>query len=175
MRQVLYRVASSIDGYISGPRGEIDWIVHDPTMNLSAVYDGVDTVLLGRRTYELTQQPGAPAWPGGWRIYVFSRTPATKPHPAVTIVNEDPGPIVADLRAGRGKEIWLFGGAGLFRSLLAAKQVDIIELAVSPVLLGGGTPLVEVGAPSTRLALVHSRSHPSGVVTLRYEVRYAAT
>ena len=118
MRQVLYRVASSIDGYISGPRGEIDWIVHDPTMNLSAVYDGVDTVLLGRRTYELTQQPGAPAWPGGWRIYVFSRTPATKPHPAVTIVNEDPGPIVAGLRAGRGKEIWLFGGAGLFRSLL---------------------------------------------------------
>ena len=175
MRQVLYQVASSVDGYISGPHGEIDWIVHDPTVNLSAVYDAVDTVLLGRRTYELTQQPGAPAWPVGWRIYVFSRTLAPKPHPAVTIVNEDPGAIVAGLRAGQGKEIWLFGGASLFRSLLAAKQVDIIELAVSPVLLGAGIPLVEAGAPSTRLDLVHSRSHPSGVVTLRYEVRYAAT
>ena len=64
MRQVLYRVASSVDGYISGPHGEIDWIVHDPTMNLSAVYDGVGTVLLGRRTYELTQQPGAQRGPG---------------------------------------------------------------------------------------------------------------
>ena len=175
MRQVLYRVASSVDGYISGPDGEIDWIVHDPTANFSAVYDGVDTVLLGRRTYELTQQPGAPPWPMGWRIYVFSRTLVPKPHPAVTIVSEDAGRIVAGLRAGRGKEVWLFGGAGLFRSLLAAKQVDIIELAVSPVLLGGGTPLVEVGAPSTRLSLVDSGSLPSGVVTLRYEVRYAAT
>jgi dihydrofolate reductase len=175
MRQVLYRVASSIDGYISGPQGEIDWIVHDPTVDLSAAYDGADTVLLGRRTYELTQEPGAPPWPAGWRIYVFSRTLASKPHPAVTIVNENAGTIVAGLRAGRGKEIWLFGGASLFRSLLAAKQVDIIELAVSPVLLGGGIPLVEAGAPSTRLALVHSRSYPSGVVGLRYEVRYAAT
>jgi dihydrofolate reductase len=174
MRQVLYRVATSVDGYIAGPHGEFDWIVHDPTINLSATYDTVDTVLLGRRTYELTQQPGAPPWPTGWHIYVFSRTLVPQQDPAVTIVSDDPGTTVAGLRAGPGREIWLFGGGSLFRSLLAAKQVDIVELTVSPVLLGGGIPLVEAGAPLTRLALVHSHSYPSGVVTLRYEVRYAA-
>ena len=174
MRRVLYRVATSVDGYIADPHGEFDWIVRDPTVNLSTVYDAVDTVLLGRRTYELTLQPGAPPWPTGWHVYVFSRTLAPKEHPTVTIVSDDPATTVAGLRAGRGRDIWLFGGGSLFRSLLAAKQVDIVELGVSPVILGGGIPLVEVGAPLTRLALMHSHSHPSGVVTLRYEVRYAA-
>jgi dihydrofolate reductase len=174
MRPVIYRVATSADGYIAGPHGELDWIVPAPTVDLSAVYDAVDTVLLGRRTYELTQQPGAPPWPTGWQIYVFSRTLVPEQHPAVTIVSKDSGVTVAGLRAGRGREIWLFGGGSLFRSLLTAKQVDIVEMVVSPVLLGSGIPFLEAGAPQTRLALVHSHPHPSGLVTLRYEVRYTA-
>jgi dihydrofolate reductase len=67
MRRVLYRVASSLDGYIEGPRGEIDWIVQDPTMNLATLYAGIDTALLGRRTYELTQRPGGTPFLGGRR------------------------------------------------------------------------------------------------------------
>jgi dihydrofolate reductase len=78
MRRVLYRVAASLDGYIAGSRGEVDWIVHDPALDFAKVYETVDTVLLGRRTYELTRQPGAPPWPQGWRIYVFSRTLARR-------------------------------------------------------------------------------------------------
>ena len=74
MRRVRYRVATSLDGYIAGPNGEIDWIVPDPTIDFEVLYSGFDTVLLGRHTYELTQQPGAPLWPAGWRVYVFSRT-----------------------------------------------------------------------------------------------------
>lgn len=65
MRQVLYRVAASLDGYIAGPHGEVDWIVHDPAVDLAGVYDSVDTVLLGRRTWQLTRQPGAPLLGGG--------------------------------------------------------------------------------------------------------------
>jgi dihydrofolate reductase len=174
MRRVLYRVATSVDGYIAGPRGEIDWIVRDPEVDLSTVYDAVDTALLGRRTYELTLQPGAPQWPPDWHIYVFSRTLTPKDHPGVTVVSSDAGATVAGLRAGPGREIWLFGGGSLFRSLLHAKQVDIVEVIVSPVLLGGGVPFLETGAPLTQLALVHAQSYPSGVVILRYEVQYAA-
>jgi dihydrofolate reductase len=174
MRRVHYRVATSVDGYIAGPRGEFDWIVPEPAIDLSAVYASVDTVLLGRRTYELTLRPGAPAWPDGWHIYVFSRTLVPAQHPGVTIVSSDAGATVAGLRAGTGREIWLFGGGGLFRSLLEARQVDILELGVSPVVLGGGVPLLGTGAPLTRLALLHSQSYPSGVVMLRYEVRYGA-
>jgi dihydrofolate reductase len=55
MREVLYRVAASVDGYIAGPHGEVDWIVQDPGVDFAKVYESVDTVLLGRRTYELTR------------------------------------------------------------------------------------------------------------------------
>jgi dihydrofolate reductase len=173
MRRVLYRVTASLDGYIAGPRGELDWIVSEPAVDLAALYDAVDTVLLGRRTYELTLQPGAPPWPPGWHIYVFSRTLAPEQHPGVTVVSGEAGQRVAALRAGPGRGIWLFGGGSLFRSLLEAKQVDIVEVAVMPVLLGGGVPLLETGATITRLALVHSQSYRSGVVNLRYDVRDA--
>jgi hypothetical protein len=60
MRRVFYRVATSLDGLIAGPNGEIDWIIPDPTVDFESLYASVDTVLLGRRTYELTLQPGAP-------------------------------------------------------------------------------------------------------------------
>src|SRR5919108_3720086 len=108
MRRVLYRVAASLDGYIAGPRGEVDWIVHDPAVDFAKVYEGVDTVLLGRRTYELTRQPGAPPWPQGWQIHVFSRTLAPEEHPGVTVVGVEAGPRVAALPAGPGGGIWVF-------------------------------------------------------------------
>jgi dihydrofolate reductase len=174
MRRVLYRVAASLDGYIAGPRGEVDWIVREPAVDFATLYAAVDTVLLGRRTYDLTRQPGAPPWPAGWHIYVFSRTLASAEHPDVTVVSGEAGATVAALRARPGREIWLFGGGSLFRSLLAAKQVDVVEVAVIPVLLGGGVPFLEKGAPLTQLALVHSQSYPSGIVSLRYNVRDAA-
>ena len=174
MRRVLYRVAASLDGYIAGPHGELDWIAHDPAVNLAKVYESVDTVLLGRRTYELTQQPGAPPWPPGWQIYVFSRTLTPEEHPGVTVVTADAGPHVAALRSAPGREIWLFGGGSLFRSLLVAKQVDVVEVAIVPVLLGGGIPLLETGAPLTQLALDHVERYPSGLLGLRYRVPDAA-
>ena len=174
MRQVLYRVAASVDGYIAGPRGELDWIVHDPAVDFAKVYASVDTVLLGRRTYELTRQPGAPPWPEGWQIYVFSQTLPPEEAPGVTVVRADAGACVAALRAAPGRKIWLFGGGSLFRSLLEAKQVDLVEVLVIPVLLGGGTPLLETGAPLTRLALEHVQKYPSGLLGLRYRIPEAA-
>ena len=174
MRQVLYRVAVSLDGYIAGPHGEVDWIVRDPAVDFAKVYESVDAVLLGRRTYELTRQPGAPPWPRGWQIYVFSRTLAPEEHPGVMVVSADAGPRVAALRAAPGRDIWLFGGGSLFRSLLEAQQVDLVEVAVNPVLLGGGRSLLEAGAPLTRLALDQVERYPSGLLSLRYRVPAAA-
>lgn len=174
MRRVLYRVAVSVDGYIAGPHGEVDWIAQDPAVDFAKVYESVDTVLLGRRTYELTRQPGAPPWPQGWQIYVFSRTLAPEEHPGVTVVTVEAGPRVAALRAAPGGDIWLFGGGSLFRSLLGAKQVDLVEVLLVPVLLGGGIPLLERGAPLTRLALEQMERYPSGLLRLRYRVPDAA-
>lgn len=174
MRQVLYRVAASLDGYIAGPRGEVDWIVHDPAVDFAKIYESVDTVLLGRRTYELACQPGAPPWPKGWQIYVFSRRLSPEEHPGVTVVRVDAGPRVAALRAAPGREIWLFGGGSLFRSLLGAGQVDLVEVMVVPILLGAGIPLLEPGTPQSRLTLEEVERYPSGLLRLRYRVPAAA-
>ena len=171
MRRVRYRVAASLDGYIAGPRGEIDWIVPDPTVDFAAIYAGFDTVLLGRRTYELTRQPGAPPWPPGWRIYVFSRTLDPAAHPGTTVVRMDAGPTVRALRSESGRDIWLFGGGRLLGSLLAEQVVDQVEVAVMPVLLGGGVPLA-VDAPRTRLRLIRTDATPSGIVNLQYDIAY---
>jgi dihydrofolate reductase len=174
MRRVRYRVAASLDGYIAGPEGEIDWIVPDPTIDLASLLAGVDTVLLGRHTYELTRQPGAPPWPAGWRVYVFSRTLDAAKHPAVTVVSTDAGAAVAALRSKPGSDIWLFGGGSLFASLLVADVVDQVEVAIMPVLLGRGIPLVAPEAPRSRLTLTRSDAYPSGIVSLHYDVQHAA-
>jgi dihydrofolate reductase len=170
MRRVRYRVAASLDGYISGPGGELDWIVNEPAVDWSEVYAGVDTVLLGRRTHEMTLKPGAPPWPSGWRVYVFSRTLPSGERGGVTFVTTDAAQRVAALRAEKGKDIWLFGGGALASSLIAARLVDVVEVAVVPVLLGAGISLLATGAPRTPLKLTDSRAYPSGVVALRYEV-----
>src|SRR5258705_10976139 len=171
MRRVRYRVATSLDGYIAGPNGEIDWIVPDPTIDFSLVYAGFDTALLGRHPYELTQQPGAPPWPANWRIYVVSRTLPAGQLSDVTVVGRDVEITVAALRAASGRDIWLFGGGQLFASLLAAGLVDRIEVAIMPVNLGGGNPFVASNAPSSRLLLRSSDVHRSGIVSLAYDVQ----
>lgn len=170
MRLVRYNVAASLDGYIAGPNGEYDWIPQDPTVDFAAIFARVDTVLLGRRTYELVRDGPGPPWPPATRVYVFSRTLRSEDHPGVTMVGGDAATIVAELRAEAGAgDIWLFGGGVLFGSLLAAGLVDRVEVTVVPVLLGGGVSLLPTGAPRTALTLTGSHVYPSGMVSLQYD------
>jgi dihydrofolate reductase len=172
MRLVRYNVAASLDGYIAGPSGEYDWIPDDPTVDFAAIFARVDTVLLGRRTYELVRDNPGPAWPPETRVYVFSRTLRPEDNPGVTIVGDDAAKIVAELRDEPGTgDIWLFGGGVLFGSLLAAGLVDRVEVTVVPMLLGGGVPLLPAGTPRTALTLAGSHVYPSGMVSLQYVTR----
>ena len=171
MRPVRYNVVASLDGYIAGPGGEFDWIPADPAVDFAALFARVDTVLLGRTTYDVVRRQGTPPWPPGTRVYVFSRTLRSEDHPGVTVVGEGAVAAVAALRAEPGTgEIWLFGGGALFASLLAAGQVDSVEVTVAPVLLGGGVPLVPPGDARAPLALAQSHVYPSGMVALHYTV-----
>ena len=174
MRQVRYNVAASLDGYIAGPNGEYDWIPEDPTVDFTAIFARVDTVLIGRRTYDLMRDGPAGPWAPTTRIYVFSRTLRSEDNPGVTIVSGDAAKIVAELRAEAGTgDIWLFGGGVLFGSLLAAGLVDRVEVTVVPVLVGGGIPLLPPGIPRTALTLTGSHVYPSGMVSLQYDTRRA--
>ena len=172
MRPVRYNVAASLDGYIAGPHGEFDWIPEDSTVDFAAIFANVDTVLVGRHSYEVARaQPGGMPWAPGTRVYVFSRTLRAADHPGVTVVADDAPATVAALRAEPGTgDIWLFGGGALFGSLLAAGQVDAVEVTVAPVLLGGGVPLLPATAGRAALRLTRSHVYPSGLVSLHYAV-----
>ena len=172
MRLVRYNVAASLDGYIADSNGAYDWIPLEPAIDFHALFQRVDTVLLGRHSYELVlRDPAAATWPIGARVFVFSRTLRPADHPHVTIVADDAAAAVAKLRAdSAGGEIWLFGGAALFGTLLAAGQVDRVEVTVIPILLGAGVPLLPSGGERTPLALQHLERYPSGQVSLHYTV-----
>jgi dihydrofolate reductase len=171
VRQIRYVVTASLDGFIAGPNGEVDWIVPDPDLDFGALLNQFDTALLGRRSYELTQRLDAPPWPPGMSVYVFSRTLRQRDHPEVTIVADKLEETLAALRAKSGKDIWLFGGGSLFRSVLEARLVDTVEVAVRPVLLGGGIPLLPPPAKQANLKLIAHEVSKMGIVTLRYTVQ----
>ena len=167
MRKVRYSVAASLDGYIAGPQGEADWIVIDPEFDFDSLYGEFDTVLIGRRTFEVAGGGGDPRL----KTYVFSRTLRPQDHPAVTVVADKAEETVAALRKGRGKDIWLFGGGELFRCLARAGLVDRVEVALMPVLLGGGIPLLPPPADRVRLKLIGHKVYKAGEVGLEYAVQ----
>ena len=130
MRRLRYQVATSLDGYIAGPNGEFDWIVTDPDIDFAALFAQFDTAVMGRKTFLATLQQGGSGAMPGLDVVVFSRTLRPADYPAVSIVNSDPAESVRSLKARPGKDIWLFGGGGLFRTLLEAGLVDTVEPAV---------------------------------------------
>lgn len=168
-RRVRYSVAMSLDGYIAGPNGEFDWIVMDPDSDFAAAFKEFDTLLIGRKTYEMMRGQSGPEMPGV-TSFVVSTTLHQKDCAGVTIVR-DPVELVESLRKRPGKDIWLFGGGSLFRSLLELNLVDSVEVAIVPVLLGGGVPLLPMPATQIKLSLRNHKVYPkTGTVSLEYAV-----
>jgi len=141
-RRLRYQVAVSLDGFIAGPHGEYDWIVMDPAIDFAAMYKEFDTAVMGRKTHEVMTAQGGHGKIPGLEVIVFSRTLPPATYPGVRIVRDDPREVVSKLKRKTGRDVWLFGGGVLFRLLLDAGLVDTVEVAVIPVLLGAGIPLL---------------------------------
>ena len=166
-RLLRYQVATSLDGFIAGPNGEYDWITEDPTLDLEAFAREFDTLLMGRLTYELALSQGGMLKSMGMAIVVVSTTLDPAQHPDATIISANIAEAVAQLKRQPGKDIWLFGGGALFRTLLDAGLVDRVELAVSPILLGCGVPVIPAGR-RWPLRLDDCKTLPSGMLLLTY-------
>jgi dihydrofolate reductase len=160
----------SLDGFIAGPTGEVDWIVMDASIDFGALFAEFDTLVMGRKTHEVMAAQGGRGAMPGVDVVVFSRTLPSATRKGLRIVKDDPREVVAALKASPGRDIWLFGGGTLFRTLLDAGLVDTVEVAVMPVLLGSGVPLVQEGG-TTKLVLADQKTLPaSGIVVLSYSV-----
>jgi len=170
MRRLVYGVAASLDGFIAGPNGEYDWILPNSGIDFPAIYSRFDTGLMGRRTYQVARTRGDLLKGMGMRIVVVSTTLDPSQHPEVMLVKDGVPEAIRALKAEPGKDIWLFGGGVLFRSLLDEGLVDAIEVSVFPVLLGAGTPLLPQGHRAA-LVLASCNPLPSGVLMLSYSVR----
>ena len=148
-RRIRYQVACSLDGYIAGPNGEYDWIAVDPEIDFAALYSQFDTFLMGRKTYEASRQ-----FLDGREVVVVSRTLRPADHPQVRIVAGDVRRAVDDLRAGPGKDIWLYGGGELFATLLANGQVLRADVVIAAVGVTGRGASVMQGMMSQNVVAV---------------------
>ncbi len=166
MPKVVLFIATSLDGYIAGPAGEIDWLLHDADYGYQAFFDSVGALVMGRKTYELSLSFGA--WPYADKpAYVFTRQ--TPPHDSrVQFVAGDASGLIAGLRARANKNIWLVGGGALVSTFMQHGLIDEFVISIHPLLLGAGIPLFEPGVARRTLRLVGVTSFASGLVQPRY-------
>jgi dihydrofolate reductase len=181
MRKIIVYIATSADGYIARPDGDVDWLNRPETAGhygMRSFYRSIDTMLWGRKTYEVAldfQKQGIPgaAFDSKVKHYVFSRRPPHAAPASVEFVTEPIPAFVTRLRATPGKHIWMMGGAGLIGSFLDEGEIDEFIIHVIPTFIGEGIPLVAPRHRSVRLGLRASRRYSDGVVRLHYAVEGA--
>lgn len=172
MRKIILGLAVSLDGFIEGPKGEYDWCFTDQDYGLSDLFKRIDTVFIGRKTYEMTLAMGNNDSSGlpKFKEYIFSTT-LTKVKAGATLISGDVKTEVQKIKKETGKDIWLFGGAALTASLLNLGLIDEFSLAVHPIILGGGKPLFNKIKDRVELKLSEAKTYSTGLVSLTYDLR----
>lgn len=155
--------------FIARPDGGIDWLFSDADYGYKAFFDSVDTVVMGRRTYELSLSFGPPYVYEGKASYVFSRTKAGTRDEHAEFITGNPKELIHSLQAQAGKDIWLVGGAELARDFLAEGLIDEFIIPVHPIVLGAGIPLFPAQGRELSLTFKNSIAFESGLVQLHYE------
>jgi len=179
-RRIVLDLAVTLDGFIEGKNGEIDWCIMDEEMEFTAFLDQVDAIFYGRKSYDLWGQytPGTndsneekQMWDKVHQKqkYVFSRTQKRTNAQAIYI-NDSILAEVKKIKNQPGKDIWLYGGASLITTFLQQGLVDEFRLSVHPVVLGEGKPLFSDLKQRVNLKLVKTRTFSSGVVQLIYHL-----
>lgn len=177
MRKIILDLAMTLDGFIEGPKGEIDWCIMDDDMDFDGFLSHIDSIFYGRVSYDAwgNFQPGSNAseaevslWKNvhAKKKYVFSHQARQDPH--AIFIHDDIQQKVLAIKEQEGQDIWLYGGASLIKTFIQANLVDIYRISIHPIVLGKGKPLFEDLSERLQLKLVESRSFKSGVVQLIY-------
>jgi dihydrofolate reductase len=174
-RKIIVYIATSADGYIARPDGDVGWLDRPrPKGNygMGAFFKTIDTILWGRKTYAKGLEMGMKlsSWGSGIKNYVFSRSPQ-KSTPEIEYVNAPIKPFAQELRKQAGKDIWMMGGGGIIAAFLDEGEIDEFSIHVIPILIGEGIPLIQPRHRSVPLELLSTKKFPDGVVHLNYRVR----
>ena len=169
MKKIILNIAISLDGLIEGPNGEYDWCFTDQDYGMTEFLNQIDTIFYGRKSYEMmmsaTEDGKNPF--GNKQSIVFSRTLPTSDE--YTVISNNVKDEVTSMKSLEGKNIWLFGGAELTNSLLEARLVDELMLAVHPIVLGKGKAMFNLRQRKS-LTLLDAKTYSSGLVSLHYKL-----
>lgn len=180
MKKVVLDLAVTLDGFIEGPHGEIDWCIMDDDMDFDGFLSTIDTIFYGRVSYDAwgNYQPEPTASPAEialWESvhsknkFVFSSQASSDGK--ATFINSDIATKVIEIKQQGEKDIWLYGGASLIRTFIELDLIDIYRISVHPIVLGEGKPLFEKLKERINLQLIKTNVFKSGVVQLIYEVK----
>jgi dihydrofolate reductase len=171
MRKVTFGGANSLDNFIARKNDEVDWLIWNNEVEAISreFWQTIDTVIMGRRTYEVTVRSGSGAYPGV-KNYVFSRTLPNNSDPQVEIVSEDAAAFVRRLKSQDGNGICVIGGGLFAHSLFEADLIDEIGFNIHPVLLGSGIPVFHEMSRQINLELLECKTLSNGCVVVKYRV-----
>jgi dihydrofolate reductase len=171
-RKIIVYIATSADGYIARPDGDFSWLNRPQPKGhygYGAFIKSTDTILWGRKTYDIVVKMGMPGFGRPVKNYVFSRS-LKSALPGFEIVREAVKPFAERLRAQPGKNIWMMGGGEIIAAFLDEGQIDEFSIHVIPVMIGEGIPLVAPRHRLIPLKLLNTKKFPDGVVHLNYRV-----
>ena len=178
-RRVILDLAVTLDGFIEGKNGEVDWCIMEPDMEFTKFLNQIDTIFYGRKSYDAwgEYRPTVNADDSEkemWNLvhskkkYVFSRTKNETDDKAI-LINENISEEVNKLKDMPGKDIWLYGGASLITTFINLGLVDEFRLSIHPVILGEGKPMFIDIKQRVNLKLVDTRTFSSGVVQVIFQ------
>lgn len=174
-RKIIVNIATSADGYVARPDGNLDWLTERPApkgfYGLVEFERSTDAKILGRKTFERSLQMGV-RFSVGAVHYVFSRRPPPASVPAgFSFVTESIAAFAERLRTQASRNVWMMGGGEIISSFLDEDAIDEFIITVVPTFIGEGIPLLAPRHRTVALGLLGVQQFPDGVVQLHYEVQ----
>ncbi|HUH19686.1 dihydrofolate reductase family protein [Albibacterium sp.] len=179
MKKVILDLAVSLDGFIEGPNGEIDWCIMDDDMDFDGFISSIDTIFYGRVSYDIwgNYQPDINAsipeqmlWKEVHSKEKFVFSSQNRQDERAIFIKSDIANKVTEIKKQGGKDIWLYGGASLIKTFINLGLIDLFRISVHPIALGSGKPLFENLKERIGLRLIKTNIFKSGVVQLIYEL-----